>query len=172
MEPTRWPLVEWVLHTNLLKEKMDEILGAGGGWWVTRAGGHATPDRVEEPDPGCYSLRVRTWVCVQPRSALPCGVFRWPARPCGDAAGREPLRTGNASGNPLSWRPMPPRRRPAKDSPAKGMSRRWRIILLRSKGEILGTVEAPDVQAAKAAAAVQFDLDEFRRNRIMVQELA
>ena len=33
-------------------------------------------------------------------------------------------------------------------------------------------VEAPDVASAKAAAAVQFDLDEIQRNRIMVQELA
>ena len=39
------------------------------------------------------------------------------------------------------------------------------------KGEILGEVEAPDVAAAKAAAAVQFDLDKIQRNRIMVQEL-
>jgi hypothetical protein len=30
---------------------------------------------------------------------------------------------------------------------------------------------APDVAAAKAAAAVQFDLDEIQRDRIMVQEL-
>ena len=30
---------------------------------------------------------------------------------------------------------------------------------------------APDVLAAKAAAAAQFDLDEIQRNRIMVQEL-
>jgi hypothetical protein len=46
------------------------------------------------------------------------------------------------------------------------------VLGLRAKGEILGTVEAPDVAAAKAAAAVQFDLDEIQRNRIMVQELA
>ena len=68
---------------------------------------------------------------------------------------------------------MPPRRSSKKDSPAKLASRikrRWRVVLLRSKGEILGTVEAPDVAAAKAAAAVQFDLDEIQRNRIMVQE--
>ena len=51
------------------------------------------------------------------------------------------------------------------------MKRRWRVVLLRAKGEILGTVEAPDVAAAKAAAAVQFGLDEIQRNRIMVQEL-
>ena len=52
------------------------------------------------------------------------------------------------------------------------MSGRWRVVLLRAKGEILGTVEAPDAQAAKVAAAVQFELDDVRRNRIIVQELA
>ena len=52
------------------------------------------------------------------------------------------------------------------------MKRRWRVVLVRAKGEILGTVEAPNAEAAKAAAAVQFNLDEVRRNRIMVQELA
>jgi hypothetical protein len=65
---------------------------------------------------------------------------------------------------------MPPRRRTTKDAPAKlakRMKRRWRVVLLRAKGEILGEVEAPDV----AAAAVQFDLDDIQRNRIMVQEL-
>ena len=70
---------------------------------------------------------------------------------------------------------MPSRRSSKKDSPAKlagRMKRRWRVVLLRHKGEILGTVEAPDVASAKAAAAVQFDLDEIQRNRIMVQELA
>ena len=51
------------------------------------------------------------------------------------------------------------------------MKRRWRVVLLRSKGEILSQVEAPDAEAAKAPAAVQFDLDEVQRNRIMVQEL-
>ena len=71
--------------------------------------------------------------------------------------------------------PAMPRRSSRKDSPAKLAGRmkcRWRVVLLRHKGEILGTVEAPDVAAAKAAAAIQFDLDEIQRNRIMVQELA
>ena len=70
---------------------------------------------------------------------------------------------------------MPPRRRPSNATPAKlakRMSRRWRVVLLRAKGEILGTVEAHDVAAAKAAAAVRFELDDFQRNRIIVQELA
>ena len=60
---------------------------------------------------------------------------------------------------------MPSRRRTSKDTPAKlakRMSRRWRVVLIRNKGEILGTVEAPDAAAAKAVAAVQFELDEVR----------
>jgi hypothetical protein len=52
------------------------------------------------------------------------------------------------------------------------MKRRWRVVRLRHEGEILGQVEAPNAEAAKAAAAVQFGLDEIQRNRIMVQELA
>src|SRR4029079_12668046 len=65
-----------------------------------------------------------------------------------------------------------PSRRSKKDSPKKlagRMKRRWRVVLLRAKGEILGEVEALDVASAKAAAAVQFDLDEIQRTRIIVQ---
>jgi hypothetical protein len=64
-----------------------------------------------------------------------------------------------------------PTSRSKKDTPAKlakRMKRRWRVVLLRPKGEILGQVEAPDVASAKAAAVVQFDLDEIQRNRIIV----
>jgi hypothetical protein len=70
---------------------------------------------------------------------------------------------------------MPSRHSSKKDSPAKlagRMKRRWRVVRLRHEGEILGQVEAPNAEAAKAAAAVQFGLDEIQRNRIMVQELA
>ena len=69
---------------------------------------------------------------------------------------------------------MPSRRSSKKDSPAKlagRMKRRWRVVLLRHEGEILGQVEAPNAEAAKAAAAVQFGLDEIQCNRIMVQKL-
>ena len=69
---------------------------------------------------------------------------------------------------------MPSRRPSKKDSPAKlvrRLKRRWRVVLLRAKGEILGEVEASNVASAKAAAAVQLELDEVQRNRIMVQEL-
>ena len=63
---------------------------------------------------------------------------------------------------------MPPRRPSKKDSPAKvagRMKRRWRVVLLRAKGEILGDVEAPDAAAAKVAAVARFDLDEVQRTR-------
>jgi hypothetical protein len=69
---------------------------------------------------------------------------------------------------------MPPRHPKSKDTPAKLASRmklRWRIVLIRSKGEVLGTVEAADAQAAEKVAAIQFELDEFQRRRLLVQEL-
>jgi hypothetical protein len=52
------------------------------------------------------------------------------------------------------------------------MKRRWRIELIRSKGEVLGTVEATDAHAAEKVAAIQFELDIFQRRRLLVQELA
>jgi hypothetical protein len=70
---------------------------------------------------------------------------------------------------------MPPRRRTSKDTPAKlasRMRRRWRVVLLRSKGQVLGEVEAPDAEAAVAEAAAQFGLDEVQRKRLLVKELA
>ena len=48
---------------------------------------------------------------------------------------------------------------------------RWRIVLIRSKGEVLGTVEAADPQAAEKVAAIQFELDEFQRRRLLVREM-
>ena len=50
-----------------------------------------------------------------------------------------------------------PRRTSKKDSPAKlagRMKRRWRIVLMRKTGEVLGTVEAADAQAAEKVAAI------------------
>ena len=70
---------------------------------------------------------------------------------------------------------MPPRRYKPKDTPAKlakRMKRRWRIILLRSKGQLLGYVDAIDEKGAEAAAAEQFKLDAFQSRRLLVQELA
>jgi hypothetical protein len=69
---------------------------------------------------------------------------------------------------------MPPRRPKLKDTPAKlatRMKRRFRIVLMRKSGEVLGTVEAADPQAAEKVAAIQFELDEFQRRRLLVREL-
>jgi hypothetical protein len=60
------------------------------------------------------------------------------------------------------------------DTPAKlasRMKRRWRIVLIRNRGEVLGTVEAADPQAAEKVAAIQFELDEFQRRRLLVREI-
>jgi hypothetical protein len=73
-----------------------------------------------------------------------------------------------------NFRGMPPRRPKPKDTPAKlasRMKRRWRTVLIRSKGEVLGTVEAADPQAAEKVAAIQFELDEFQRRRLLVREI-
>jgi hypothetical protein len=70
---------------------------------------------------------------------------------------------------------MPPRRPKPKDTPGKlasRMKRRFRIVLMRKSGQVLGTVEAADAHAAEKVAAIQFELDEFRRRRLLVQELA
>ena len=55
---------------------------------------------------------------------------------------------------------------------ATRMKRRFRIVLVRSKGEVLGTVEAADVYATEKVVAIQFKLDEQQRRRLLVQELA
>jgi hypothetical protein len=65
-------------------------------------------------------------------------------------------------------------RRTSKDTPAKlasRMKRRWRIVLMRSRGELLGYVDATDAQAAEAVAAEQFGLDGWQRRRLLVWEL-
>jgi hypothetical protein len=63
----------------------------------------------------------------------------------------------------------------SKDTPAKlasRMKRRFRIVLMRKTGQVLGTVEAADPQAAEKVAAIQFELDEFQRRRLLVRGLA
>ena len=70
---------------------------------------------------------------------------------------------------------MPSRRPKSKDTPAKlatRMKRRFRIVLMRKTGQVLGTVESADAQAAEKVAVIQFELDEFQRRRLLVQELA
>ena len=48
--------------------------------------------------------------------------------------------------------------------------RSWRVIIMRSKGEHIGTVEAPDRQRAEAVAIKQFELDQDQRRRLLIRE--
>jgi hypothetical protein len=48
--------------------------------------------------------------------------------------------------------------------------RSWRIIIIRSKGKYLGSVEAPE--RAEAVAVKQFDLDQDQRGRLLILERA
>ena len=46
--------------------------------------------------------------------------------------------------------------------------RSWRVIIMRSRGEYLGSVEAPDRERAEAAAIKLFDLDQDLRGRLLI----
>ena len=48
--------------------------------------------------------------------------------------------------------------------------RSWRVIIIRSKGEYLGSVEAPDRERAEAVAIKQFELDQDQRRRLLIRE--
>ena len=51
-------------------------------------------------------------------------------------------------------------RKTARNKPTAANLRSWRVIILRSRGEYLGSVEAPDRERAEAVAVKQFELDE------------
>jgi hypothetical protein len=48
--------------------------------------------------------------------------------------------------------------------------RRWGVVLIRSRGELLGYVEAPDLKAAEAAAVKAFAFTDFQRKRLLLRE--
>jgi hypothetical protein len=59
---------------------------------------------------------------------------------------------------------------PKKKKAAAAKLRSWRVTLMRSKGEHLGTVEAPDRERAEAVAVKLFDLDRDQRSRLLIRE--
>ena len=65
---------------------------------------------------------------------------------------------------------MSPRRTPRKV--ATSMKRRFRIVLMRKTGQVLGTVEAVDANAAQTVAAVQFELDKQQRRHFWCRSWA
>jgi hypothetical protein len=56
----------------------------------------------------------------------------------------------------------------ATNKPATTSLRSWRVIIIRSKGEYLGSVEAPDRERAEAVAINQFALDQDQRGRLLI----
>jgi hypothetical protein len=52
--------------------------------------------------------------------------------------------------------------------PANLRSRR--VIIMRSRGEYLGSVEGPDRERAEAVAIKQFALDDDQRRRLLIRE--
>jgi hypothetical protein len=48
--------------------------------------------------------------------------------------------------------------------------RSWRAIIIRSRGEYLGSIEAPDRERAEAVAIKQFALDDDQRRRLLIRE--
>jgi hypothetical protein len=67
-------------------------------------------------------------------------------------------------------RPLSPPRRITKQRPAAAKLRSWRVVIIRSKGEHLGTVEAPDRERTEAAAIKQFALDGDQRRQLLIRE--
>jgi hypothetical protein len=50
--------------------------------------------------------------------------------------------------------------------------RSWRVVLIRAKGEHIGTDEAPDRERAEAVAVKLFQLDRDQRSRLLIRERA
>ena len=48
--------------------------------------------------------------------------------------------------------------------------RRWRVVLIRNRGQFLGYVEAPSVEAAELLAAKEFNLTPFHRKRLLLRQ--
>jgi hypothetical protein len=58
-------------------------------------------------------------------------------------------------------------KRPTKKPACAG----WRVSLIRKRAEFLGRVQAPDREAAEAAAIEEFKLNDEQRKRLVVQEV-
>jgi hypothetical protein len=57
----------------------------------------------------------------------------------------------------------------AKKKPIAANMRSWRVIIMRSRGEYLGSVEAPDRDRSEAIAIKLFALDDDQRRRLLIR---
>jgi hypothetical protein len=58
----------------------------------------------------------------------------------------------------------------ARKKPTAAKLRSWRVIIMCSRGEYLGSVEAPDRASAAAVTIKLFDLDQDQRGRLLILE--
>ena len=61
-------------------------------------------------------------------------------------------------------------RKPSNTNPRAPASRTWRALLGRRKGQVLGDVEVPSLEAAEAEAVRTFNLTPEQRSRLVMQE--
>jgi hypothetical protein len=61
-------------------------------------------------------------------------------------------------------------RKITRQRPVVAKLRSWRVAIIRSRGEHLGTVEAPDRERAEVVAIKQFALDQDQRRRLLIRE--
>jgi hypothetical protein len=53
---------------------------------------------------------------------------------------------------------------------SNGSRRRWRVLRIRKRAQVIGYVDAPSREVAEAAAVSAFSLTEDQRKRLVVQE--
>jgi hypothetical protein len=58
--------------------------------------------------------------------------------------------------------PRPPKK------PTAAKLRNWRVSIMRSRAQQIGTIAAPDAKAAMAEAVEKFGLSEEQRKRLLV----
>jgi hypothetical protein len=52
------------------------------------------------------------------------------------------------------------------------LAKSWRVLIMRNRGEYIGSVEAPDRQLAEAVAVKLFQLGRDQRSRLLIRERA
>ncbi len=53
---------------------------------------------------------------------------------------------------------------------SSGSKLRWQVVLIRSRGQLLGWVKATSLEAAELTAAKEFNLNPFPRKRLLLRE--
>ena len=59
---------------------------------------------------------------------------------------------------------------PSSRTKSNGSRRRWRVLLIRKRAQVIGYVDAPSREVAEAAAVSAFSLTDEQRKRLVVQE--